>query len=249
MRGRRGLTLAEVVVTLVVVVVIALVVAWFLWRLEAAREEARRIRCRGNLNQLAKGMATYLNEHGDNRFYPYPVGQGTRPDTFNGAEWLAALYWSGVIPDPGVFWCPSTWDTNVNGADIGTFGAAPTFSRGTISYAAMHYRCGEERSAPAGSGHRDWSFDLPGNWGGSSGYRVATDQSGRPTQGAIRDDYPPYLPMASDDTQGAVNHRWPRPRGMCILFFDSHVEFWEEPQIDAATAVGQKAGPLWLLGN
>jgi len=233
MRGRRGLTLAEVVVTLVVVAVAALLVAWLMLRIQKAREEARRMRCRGNLNQLAKGFATYLNEHGDNRFYPYPMGRGTRPDTFNGAEWLAALYWSGVIPDPGVFWCPSTWDTNVNGADIGTFGAAPTFSRGTISYAAMHYRCGEERSAPAGSGHRDWSFDPP--WGGPSGYRVATDQSGRPTPGAIRDDYPPNLPT--------------RPRGMCILFFDSHVEFWEEPQIDAATAVGRKAGPLWLLGN
>ncbi|MBM4038718.1 MAG: hypothetical protein FJ290_09400 [Planctomycetes bacterium] len=34
-----------------------------------ARTEARRIRSRNNLNQLAKASATYLNEFGDNRFY------------------------------------------------------------------------------------------------------------------------------------------------------------------------------------
>ena len=237
MRGRRGLTLAEVVVTLVVVVVIALVVAWLMLRLQKAREEARRIRCRGNLNQLAKGFATYLNEHGDNRFYPYPMGQGTRPDTFNGAEWLAALYWSGTIPDPGVFVCPSSPDPWHDGADFGADRAAPTFGSGTISYAAMHHRCGVTTAHPSATGYRQqWNT------------RVATDQSGRPTPGAIHDDYPPALPMASDDTQGAINH-WPRPRGMCLLFFDSHVEFWEEPQIDPATAVGRKPGPLWLLGN
>ncbi len=33
------------------------------------RGEARRIRSRNNLNQLAKASATYLNEFGDNRFY------------------------------------------------------------------------------------------------------------------------------------------------------------------------------------
>ncbi len=35
-----------------------------------ARTEARRIRDRNNLNHIAKACAIYLNEHGDNRFYP-----------------------------------------------------------------------------------------------------------------------------------------------------------------------------------
>jgi hypothetical protein len=55
--------------------------------------------------------------------------------------------------------------------------------------------------------------------------------------------------MASDDTQGVLNHRWPRPRGMSVLLFDSHVEFWTVPDIDPANAVGVKPGPLWLLSN
>jgi len=40
-----------------------------------ARTEARLIRDRNNLNQLARGCATYLNEFGDNRFYPKNIGE------------------------------------------------------------------------------------------------------------------------------------------------------------------------------
>jgi hypothetical protein len=59
--------------------------------LTRARGEARLIRDRNNLHQLAKGIATYLNEHGDNRFYPRS---------------LAELWDKKVIPDPGVFVSP-----------------------------------------------------------------------------------------------------------------------------------------------
>ncbi len=249
MGARRGLTLAELVVTLIVVAVVAVGVVWLLWRLEATREEARRIRCRNNLNSLAKGMAVYLNEHGGDRWFPFPLGLGASTDDFNGAEWLAALYWSGVLPDPQVYLCPSTTDRNAGGRDIGAARAGPAFGSQTVSYAAMHYRCGAETDAPAGSGHRDWSHDRPDEWSGWRDFRVATDRSGRPTPGAIRDDYPPNLPMASDDTQGTINHGRRGRRGVVVLFFDSHVEFWEEPAIDPANAVGRKPGPLWLLSN
>ena len=60
----RSLTLAELVVTLAIVEFLA-VGGLLMWRLAVAREEARRIRCRRNLNALAKGFATYLNERGD----------------------------------------------------------------------------------------------------------------------------------------------------------------------------------------
>jgi len=73
-------------------------------------EEARSIHCRSNLNQLAKGMATYLNELGNDTWYPFPVGRGLQADDFNGAEWLASLYCTNVVPDPGVFLCPSSSD-------------------------------------------------------------------------------------------------------------------------------------------
>jgi len=59
--------------------------------LSTAREEARRIRARNNLNQIAKAMATYLNEHGDNRFYP---------KSFAEIE--------GILNDQGVFYDPTS---------------------------------------------------------------------------------------------------------------------------------------------
>jgi len=40
-----------------------------------ARTEARRIQDRNNLNQIAKACATYLNEFGDNRFYPKGIAE------------------------------------------------------------------------------------------------------------------------------------------------------------------------------
>ncbi|HPD14128.1 MAG TPA: hypothetical protein PLE19_04225 [Planctomycetota bacterium] len=43
--------------------------------LTTARTEARLIRDRNNLNQIALGCATYLNEHGDNRWYPKSLAE------------------------------------------------------------------------------------------------------------------------------------------------------------------------------
>ena len=57
----------------------------------AAQREARAVRDRNNLNQLAKGLATYLNEFGDNRRFPSGLGE---------------LFDKGVIPDKGVFVSP-----------------------------------------------------------------------------------------------------------------------------------------------
>jgi prepilin-type processing-associated H-X9-DG protein len=56
-----------------------------------ARNQARLIRDRNNLNQLAMGFATYLNEHGDNRFYPSGIGE---------------LFDKGVLQDKGVLISP-----------------------------------------------------------------------------------------------------------------------------------------------
>ena len=189
-----------------------------------AREQARRIRCRDMLNQLAKGMATYLNEFGGNRFYPCPLGRTRAPKNYNGAEWLAGLYWTGVVPDPAVFLCPSTSDTNAEGKHIGAAREAPQFGSQTVSYAGMHY------------------FSL-------------TDRTGEPFGAAIRDDFPPNDAMASDDTQGAINHGEKNNSGMSVLFFDSHVEFGTNTEVDLETGVGATAPPgqpkplLWRLRN
>ena len=224
-RGR-GLTLAEVVVTIVIVGLLAVLVA--LAARCGRREYPIRMRCRNNLNQLAKGMATYLNESGGGRWYPFPFDRSRVPHDYSGAEWLASLYWVGVMPDPGVYVCPNSRDSNADGRDLGTrLGGAPTFGSRTVSYAAMHY------------------YSL-------------TDTDGLPTPGAIADDFPPNLPMASDDTQGAINHGKRNSGGMAVLFFDSHVEFRTNAELDLETSVGDRSGGphhyaeksiLWQLRN
>ena len=73
MSRRAGLARRDVVMLVVVVLLAAAAGAVMLRAIVRAREEARRVRCRNNLNRMAKGMATYLNEHGSNRFYPWPL--------------------------------------------------------------------------------------------------------------------------------------------------------------------------------
>jgi hypothetical protein len=218
---RRGLGADAAAITFVVIVLLVLagLILPFFARARDGGGGGRRTRCRSNLNQLAKGMATYLSEYGDNRWYSFPLGQGLEPDDFDGSEWLASLYWTRILPDPGVFLCPSSFDTNHNGEDLGSSHAVyGRFGSQTVSYAGMHYKS-------------------------------LTDKAGNPRPGAIPDDFPPNEPMASDDTEGTINHGEATNGCMLVLFFDSHVEFWTHTEIDLEHGVGMKGGPLWRLRN
>ena len=221
------MTLAEVVITAAVLAVILLVLVWAVtW----GRAEACRRRCQNNLIQLAKGMETYLNH-----WYPWPGGRagcggvGEKAD-FGGAEWLAMLYWVRILPDPGCFICPSSGDTNWNGQWLGEHGCAgPGFvggpdgklQPGAVSYAAL----GSTSVAVYERGKL-----------GRTDVQVY----------AIRLDFPPNEPMACDDTEGAVNHG-SAGRGMNVLFFDGHVEFWPHTKVDLEHGVG--TGDLLILRN
>ncbi len=222
MRRTRGLTLAEL---LIGVFALAIAMSLLCYGVHYHRDEARRIRCRNNLNQLAKGMETYLND----RFYPWPVGRagcGTRanPD-FGGAEWLATLYWTKILPDPGVFICPASTDDNEHGVKLGTYGCP---GNGPLSEDAVSY---------AGMGDRSVGIYLVEKQGKNPAY--ATSKLG------IRDDFPPDQPMMCDDTEGAINHG--SARSMNVLFFDSHVEYWTNDRVDAERGVGR--GELCAMRN
>jgi len=235
MRKRQGFTLIEL---LVVIAIIAILAGMLLPALARAREEARRIRCRNNLNQLAKGMATYLNEHGDNRFYPWPAGREgcgdeDNPD-FGGAEWLATLYWTRVLPDPGVYICPSSPDSNENGQNLGDYGCRN--EEGDFE-AGSDNKLKEEAVSYAGMGAESVA----------AYERTKLNRDPPSDYVAIRDDFPPNEPMACDDTEGSINHGERQNGGMAVLFFDSHVEFWTHTKIDLEEGVGQ--GDLVALRN
>ncbi len=224
--GKRGtVTLAEVLVVVALVVAAGAIFALLASTLAAAREEARRIECRNHLNCNYKAMATYLNEYGNNRWFPWPMGRGLRPDGFTGAEWLATTYWTRIHPDPNCFLCPSSGDTNHDGRDFGTDHAVPgLFGSQTVSYAAL--------------GDRSVGIYLASRQGMGAGY--ATSKL------PIRDDFPPDELMASDDTEGTPNHGG---HAMSVLFFDSHVEYWTSDRIDPYRGVGLAGTALVHLRN
>jgi len=220
---RRARTTEEVLALLIVLLLGAvLVLGIVLPRLGATVTSSGAATCRHNLHQLAQSLAIYLDGLGDGRWYPFPLGRGLAPDDYTGAEWLASLYWTRVLPDPTMLLCPSSGDANREGAHVGTVRAiAGRFGSQTVSYAALHYRS-------------------------------LTDTQGRSTPGAIPAGYPHRpvdQPAASDDTEGTLNHGTAGSRGTSILFFDGHVEFWPPSRIDIRRAVGSRPGPLAALRN
>ncbi len=228
MRNRAGLTLAEL---LIGVFALAIAASLLCYGVHAKRYEAMKVRCRNNLNQLAKGMATYLNECGEWTPYPWPVGRlgcGTKanPD-YGGAEWLAMLYWTNIIPDPGVYICPMTLDDNADGKKLGSDGCpgAKPLAPDAVSYAGMG----------------DVSVGIYFAEKQHKGAAYAKSKL------LVRPEFPETEPMACDDTEGTVNHG--RAHSMNVLFFDSHVEYWTEDQIDPERGVGMKGTRLVHLRN
>lgn len=187
------------------------------------RDVARQSLCAGNLRSLARGVALYSQQLGSGLWPPFPLGRGTAPSDFNGAEWLASLYWTRLTDRPTVFLCPGTTDTNWAGRDIGSERAPRArFGGETVSYAGMHF-----------------GSLITGRHGGTTPLTMA--------------DFPPDLAMACDDTQGSINHGRRRAGGMNVVFFDHHVEFRSSTEfqcdVDLLHAVGSRDGLLGHLKN
>jgi prepilin-type N-terminal cleavage/methylation domain-containing protein len=86
-RGRRGLTLVEM---LVVIAIIGVLVAMLLPAVQSARESARRTSCANNLRQFAIGTIAFESQNG---WYPCNGGNGPVP--------VKVVTSSGTIPVDG----------------------------------------------------------------------------------------------------------------------------------------------------
>ena len=155
-------------------------------------------------------------------------GSVEKPD-FGGAEWLANLYWTKVLPDPGVFNCPSTYDTNECGIMLGSNGCpgGQRLDPHAVSYAALGHD-----SVPV------WQKE-----------RKSPTAIYAASGSAIQDFFPPNEAMASDDTQEPINHGRKGHGSMQVLFFDSHVEYWTNEKVDLERGVGMRGTELVHLRN
>ncbi len=216
--GRQAAALWELLV-LVIPLGALLVLLWCRGPGVRPHESPVRTRCRNNLNQLAKGMALYLAEFGDGRFYPCPLGRGRDPQDYSGAEWLASLYWVGIINDPRVYLCPASGDDNDDGEELGAARASAEFGPETVSYAGLHY------------------------------YSLTDEKGNPIRSAIRRGDLPSSDVMGCDDTEGRVNHGTAANGAMHVLFVDLHVEFKTNTELDLERAVGQKGGLLEKLRN
>ena len=108
----KGFTLIEL---LVVISVIALLLAILLPSLNKAREKARQVVCSSNLKQAALSTVLYAEDNSNyiptNGNAEYDICRGEDPRIIPGSSWpwvgAGALYYSGHLPNPEVYYCPS----------------------------------------------------------------------------------------------------------------------------------------------
>ena len=241
MKDRRAFTLIEL---LVVIAIISVLAAFLMPTLSKARQQAKIAACKSNLRQLGMSLTNYLDTYGASRYFPYPMeaegvdaGQATGAgEGFSGAAFLAALYWSGTVTEPGIFLCPSSDDDNHKGEDYGD----PDDD--TIPPGSNSSRFGEIEPGGDDTGDSSTPVGYLVSFASRAQWRMPGD--GRP----LTDRMPSDTVMASDDTQGTENHT----DGFCVLFADGHVEWLPSRRIGhgAEGLVGQEDGdPLDMVGN
>jgi len=114
MTSRRAFTLVELIFVVVVVGILGVTILVSL--LGHAREEARKMSCKGRLRHLGTAMIQYIDQFGKGRYYTWP---GPQKASFNGAQWIASMYWTSLLNSPGLYICPSSRDDNERGGRLG----------------------------------------------------------------------------------------------------------------------------------
>jgi len=74
------------------------------------------MRCKNNLRQLGTGMIQYIDQFGKGRYYTWP---GPQKASFNGAQWIASMYWVSLLNEPDLYICFSSTDDNDGGGRLG----------------------------------------------------------------------------------------------------------------------------------
>jgi len=108
MTSHRAFTLVELIFAVLVAVVLSSII------IASARRPNRS--CRNNLRQLGTGMIQYIDQFGKGRYYSWP---GPQKASFNGAQWIASMYWVSLLNEPDLYLCRNAVDDNENGGRLG----------------------------------------------------------------------------------------------------------------------------------
>ena len=134
MSRRKAFTLVELIAVITVaVILISIIVATADRRRAHGHGCGRKMRCKNNLRQLGTGMIQYIDQFGKGRYYTWP---GPQKASFNGAQWIASMYWVALLNEPDLYICPTSTDDNDDG---GRLGRRFTFLRAMdVSYAGRN---------------------------------------------------------------------------------------------------------------
>jgi len=202
-RGRRGITLIEVLVIITAVIVLAAVL---LPALSRSNESARRAQCMSNLKQFGMALNMYAQDFGE--CFPSTVGynaKGKPPIKLRSGDGLAGLTllhthkyvasgtatsYSGIE----IFRCPSDADLEVDPSDKrrGVAGAGCTTANTSYGYDPRH-----KTTHPAGTA-------------------VMADRGDPKNPRALSPNHP---------------HKGPKGEGTNVLYIDGHVSWFARTDV------------------
>ncbi len=101
---------------------------WMLQRICVFPEKAKQIKCKANLEQIAKAMSLYKRDYGDDSEHPNAIGGG----------FIARYMATNIISDPKIYLCPSTCLDIVTKEALVELGASTNISTGDTTNATSY---------------------------------------------------------------------------------------------------------------